>query len=525
MLLSIGRGTECQERGRFLGRRQLCCAVAVALVGMLVVAGQASALIISEFRLRGPSGASDEFVELYNERARPVTISTTDGSAGWALATSNGVARFVVPNGTVIPAGGHYLGVNSVAYSLGSYPAGSGSTATGDVTYTTDIPDNAGLALFKTSNPANFTLPNRLDAVGSTSEINATYKEGTGYPPITPFNIDHSFYRDLRGLTPKDTGNNAADFTFVDTNGTSAGAGQRLGAPGPENLSSPRLGREADIGIALLDPRVGAGAAPNRVRDSTSNPAQNSTFGTLSLRRVLTNNTGAPVRRLRFRIADQTTFPAPAGTADLRDRTSPAVVVGTLAVQGTTLEQPPPQPFGSGFNSTLGVGAVNLGDPLRPGESLPVQLLFGIQQTGSFRVCAYIEALPGGGGLIADGGNTQNQSVIAPTCTPPAPALLLAGKRKQAVEKLSVRALCSHACELVARAKGKVGKGKSREGFKSRKRSKELGAGKARKLKLSFGKKVLRRIDDRKGKAKVTAVATTAAGRTAREKLKIKLKP
>ncbi|HJT29473.1 MAG TPA: hypothetical protein VJ784_18815 [Pyrinomonadaceae bacterium] len=38
---------------------------------------------------------------------------------------------------------------------------------------------------------------------------------------------------------PQDTNDNAVDFKFVDTNGTSAGGGQRLGAPGPENLFSP----------------------------------------------------------------------------------------------------------------------------------------------------------------------------------------------------------------------------------------------------------------------------------------------
>ena len=38
----------------------------------------------------------------------------------------------------------------------------------------------------------------------------------------------------------KDTDNNAADFIFEDTNGTSAGAGQRLGTPGPENLARAR---------------------------------------------------------------------------------------------------------------------------------------------------------------------------------------------------------------------------------------------------------------------------------------------
>src|ERR1041385_5826727 len=116
-------------------------------------------LLISEFRLRGPGGANDEFVELYNNTDTPVAVSTTDGSSGWALAASDGVIRFVVPNGTVIPAHGHFLGVNSTSYSLSDYPAGNGdgepTTATGDATYTTDIPDNAGIALFRTSETAN----------------------------------------------------------------------------------------------------------------------------------------------------------------------------------------------------------------------------------------------------------------------------------------------------------------------------------------------------------------------------------
>ena len=121
---------------------------------------------------------------------------------------------------------------------------------------------------------ANFTLANRLDAVGSTSEANTLYKEGTGYPALTPFSIDYSFYRDNCGKagsittfgpctisTPKDTNNNAADFVFVDTNGTSAGAGQRLGAPGPENLSSP-IQRNASFAVDLLDPCVASAVAP-----------------------------------------------------------------------------------------------------------------------------------------------------------------------------------------------------------------------------------------------------------------------
>ncbi len=109
---------------------------------LLQAAAASAQLIISEFRLRGPNGANDEFVEIYNNSGAYHTVA--GGGTGYALAASNGVARCVVPNGTIIPERGHYLCVNSVGYSLASYPAGNGTTATGDATYTTDIPDNAG---------------------------------------------------------------------------------------------------------------------------------------------------------------------------------------------------------------------------------------------------------------------------------------------------------------------------------------------------------------------------------------------
>jgi hypothetical protein len=376
----------------------------------------ATGLIISEFRVRGPNGANDEFIEIYNNSGADHTVASSTGT-GYGIAASNGVVRCSIPNGTVIPNRGHYLCVNSVGYSLASYPAGNGTTATGDATFTTDIPDNAGIALFDTNVPGDFSLTTRMDAVGSVSEANTLYKEGTGYPTLTPFSIDYAFYRDLCGKggsittmglcpisTPKDTDNNAADFVFVDTNGTSAGAGQRLGAPGPENLSSP-IQRNASVSSALLDTCVGGPSPPNRVRDFTSDPANNSTFGTLDIRRTFINNTGGNVTRLRFRVIDLTTFPAPSGIADLRPRTSTAVVVtvdrppcgsGTsnVTVQGTTLEQPPSQPNGGGFNSSLSAGVVTLGTPLANGASVDVRFLLGIQQTGSFKIYLNIEALP-----------------------------------------------------------------------------------------------------------------------------------
>jgi hypothetical protein len=397
--------------------------MAPAAEAQTATAGQ---IIITEFRVRGPSGANDEFIELYNASGADHTVTAASGT-GYGVAASDGTTRCSIPNGTVIPNRGHYLCANSVAYSIGAYPAGNGTTATADATYTTDIPDNAGIALFNNNTGGgSYSLANRLDAVGSTSEANTTYKEGTGYPALTPFSIDYSFYRDdcgkqgsittlgacPSGGLPVDTNNNATNFIFVDTNGTSAGAGQRLGAPGPQNLSSP-INRNGLITGNSLDATVLAANPPNRVRDFTSVPAQNSTFGTLSLRRRFVNNTGANITRLRFRIIDQTTFPAPSGFADLRARTSGAVVVAsindavtcaatgapatppcTVSVQGTTLEAPPSQPNGGAFNTSVSAGTVTLGTPLANGASLNLQFLLGIQQTGTFKFFLTVEALP-----------------------------------------------------------------------------------------------------------------------------------
>ncbi len=395
-------------------------------------------LLISEFRVRGPNGANDEFVEIYNNTNAAHIVTAASGT-GYGLAASDGLTRCSIPNGTVIPARGHYLCNNSVGYSLAAYPAGNGTTATGNATYTTDIPDNAGIALFNNNTGGgSYSLANRIDAVGSTSEANTLYKEGTGYPALMPFSIDYSFTRRPAGgctgsggggsgnctstslmlssagptsVNVVDTNNNAADFMFVDTNGTSAGAGQRLGAPGPENLASPVAFDGVGLTGSNLDPCSHRYEPPNQVRDFTSDPANNSTFGTLDLRRRFTNTTGTPITRLRFRIVDISTFPSISSVADLRPRTSTGVVVtvdrppcgsGTsnVTVQGTTLEQPPSQPNGSGYNGSLSVGTITAGTPLAAGASVDVRFLLGIQQNGVGRFCVAAETIPASGSEI-----------------------------------------------------------------------------------------------------------------------------
>lgn len=425
----------------------------------------AGSVIISEFRFRGPGSnpvlgptlsdkitmpgikiptivgpvnqAEDEFIEIYNNSDSDITVTTTDGSAGWAVVAADGVTRFIIPNNTVIPARGHFLAVNSIGYSLSNY--GGVFAASGDAVlqsdgvtmafgYTQDIPDGSGIALFRSANPLNFTLAERLDAAGYAG-VGALYREGAGFPTggaEMTSNLEYTFFRSMTRSTagrPKDTGDNTADFFLADTAGTDfdpgSGTNQRLGAPGPENLSSP-INRTSQFGYALLDPAVPAEASPNRERNVS--PVTNGQFGTMTIRRTFTNNTGDTLSRLRFRIVEVTTFPSPVGSgwADLRALSSTDEEVtttsGPLQVRGTTLEQPPFQSLGGGWNATLSVpvgsievsspaakvlrdtpttGTILLGAPLNNGESIHVQFRLGVMQTGRFFFYLNVEASAG----------------------------------------------------------------------------------------------------------------------------------
>jgi hypothetical protein len=182
-------------------------------------------VLISEFRLRGSGGGADEFVEVYNNTNSSITVATSDGSDGWALdaSQSDGVTRItaaVIPVGTVIPSHAHYL-LAAQGYSLKA-------RATADMYYTpgpaqTDIADNAGLALYATSNRANFSAGNRFDAVGFTGAP-AVDREGAGLPAIPVADVDFSYVRTMKsdsGGLPKDTGDNVL--------GLQAGVGYRAG--------------------------------------------------------------------------------------------------------------------------------------------------------------------------------------------------------------------------------------------------------------------------------------------------------
>ena len=376
----------------------------LSLAAPILTCNPPSGLIISEFRLRGPNGVNDEFIELYNNTDQNITVCTADGSNGWSLVSSDGLQRFVIPIDTIIPARGHYLAAGS-GYSLAGYAAA-------DLVYPLEIPDNLGLALFKTSSPSNFTVANRLDAVGFTSTTNTLYREGNGLGSLTTTNGQYSFVRKLLSGTSQDTADNAADFTFVSTNGANYGVQSILGAPGPENLNSP-IQRNAQLPVAMLDPAVGANVAPNRVRDTTA-IGPNAAAGTLTMRRKITNSTTGFVTRLGVRIVDITTLNTPGyvpgGTqADMRALSSNDTTVnlsnGTpVLVRGTTVEAPPAQSMGGGLNSSVGVFAFSLSQPLAPGASTNVQFVLGVQQTGTFRFFMNVEAIINTGPTAVAGG-------------------------------------------------------------------------------------------------------------------------
>jgi N-acetylneuraminic acid mutarotase len=370
-----------------------------ATVNFIVTPSAPAPLVISEFRLSGYAGSKDEYIELYNNTDQPLTVSTTDGSSGWALATpdANGAGPLVlsvIPNGTTIPARGHFLIGNDSADGGYSLPVAL------DQTYSTDTSDNAGVAIFSTALPAHMTLAYRLDAAGfasMTGGTNTLYRQGSGLTATSSTSEQYAYVRKSSSGTPQVTGDNAQDFVLVSTTGTVAGAPVQLGAPGPENSASP-IQRNAQIKTSLIDPQSGSTAAPNRARDATPNVCggANCALGTLTIRRKFTNKTGQTVTALRFRIVDITTLntPSSGGQADLRALDSIDALVLTssgasVPVKGTTLEQPA-QSLGGGLNSAL---VVALPAPLGASASVNVQFVLGVQQGGSFRFLVNIEAV------------------------------------------------------------------------------------------------------------------------------------
>jgi len=396
-------------------------------VGTITQGNTAGTILISELRTSGPNGPADEFVELYNNTETNQDISGYGLFKKGADCAASPVLIAAIPgapgsNTTVMPARSHYLLVGS-QYSLKDY--GGTDAAKGDQTLTSDIEADANVGLFTVTDPNLVSTAAKVDGVGfgtNTGGACDLLREGTNLPPVSGSPTEHTFFRkqcDFVGGVgcstpgnPKDTNDNSVDFTFADTEATPiAGVQQRLGAPGPENKTSPVRRDDKGLNLLVLDQSKSSSAVPNRVRNGAMGDPDTSTFGTLVIRRRVVNNTGADVTRLRFRIVEMTTAATSPGVADLRaitgdDEASVGPVGDTatcfasngvattpcsVSVSKTTLETPPAQSKGGGLNSTL---TVLLGTPLQNGKSLNVNFKLGVQTTGTFRFLVITEALP-----------------------------------------------------------------------------------------------------------------------------------
>lgn len=339
-------------------------------------------LLISEFRLQGPvptstpiatgneRGQLDEFIELYNNTDAPQNITSyrIETSAGFSI---------TLPDGVIMPPHGHFLIANA-GYSLNGY-------ATSDLSYQGfDLEPTTGLALLDSSS-------NVLDAVGFTGSP-APYREGAGLSQafFLPSG-EYSYVRKLVNTWPQDTGDNSADFIVVSTTASNSVI---LGAPGPENFSSPIVKTPSQMPGNYIDPMACASCPPNRVVEGTSPRL-------LKIRRTYTNLTGSDMTRLRFRIIDLTTLHNQAsGEADLRVVSSNAEVInllsgGTKTANALMLEAPPNQtPEGGGINSTITDNTITLVAPLANNGQVSVNYWLRIVAGGRFRFFVNIEALP-----------------------------------------------------------------------------------------------------------------------------------
>ncbi|NII09122.1 lamin tail domain-containing protein [Oleiagrimonas sp. C23AA] len=172
-------------------------AVGTALCACVVAAAaHASDLTVSQFRVRGPAGGNDEFIELHNSGANAVDLS------GYKLEGSNNSGttgtRATLPAGASIGPGCYYLLANKNAYS-GSVGA--------DLIYSTGITDTGGVALVDASG-------NMVDQVGLST--GSAFGEGTRLDSLGSSNKDQAYQRktDAAGLSV-DSDDNASDFSLI----------------------------------------------------------------------------------------------------------------------------------------------------------------------------------------------------------------------------------------------------------------------------------------------------------------------
>jgi hypothetical protein len=152
-------------------------------------------VVIYRFRTRGPSGEGDEFVELANQSAQPVTMER------WYINVSdgNGILHkgISIPTVTLGP-GCHYL-LTATAYEQ---RYGYSGTVPGDASMSAfTIPDDGSLGM------GMVIPPGVVDQVALS--WGALYREGTPLASFSPVNTDRAYVR-----VGPDTDDNSRDFVM-----------------------------------------------------------------------------------------------------------------------------------------------------------------------------------------------------------------------------------------------------------------------------------------------------------------------
>ncbi|MBF9130422.1 Ig-like domain repeat protein [Plantactinospora sp. S1510] len=331
------------------------------------VSASTTRLLVSEFRLSGPGGPTDQYVELTNASPFPVPL------AGFVVKTDNGSAVTLPRTAPTLAPGRAYLLVGG-GYSLSSL-------ATPDLVVTS----------LGTTGGVRATAPDAAGTVTDAAGPNPGYSTGTPLPALTGQPTDqYAWVRLAQTGTMQNTGNNATDFKLVSsTGGLVGGVQSTLGSASPSGATSP-VRRPSQLVSSLIDPDSPQTVPPNRV--VVPGPPK-----TLTVRRTITNNSGGTVNSVRLRIisisaasgAPKPGVPTqPTNPAHLRilDSATPvtAITIGgrTVLAHSVTLAAPATDPPGGGLNSTLTVPLTAAGLPA--GGSVSISITFAVDRGTSF---------------------------------------------------------------------------------------------------------------------------------------------
>jgi predicted extracellular nuclease len=241
--------------------------------------------LISEFRTRGPNGASDEFIEIYNNSNIPVDA----GGLKIRGSSNNGTVttRLTIAANTVISARGHFLAINSSAYS---------GTVNGDQSFTSGFANDGGIAL-------TIADDNVIDQVGLSP--GSAFKEGMHLAPL-PSDANQSYERKPGGAagSGQDTNDNFTDFQLLtpsdpqNTHSASTPGPTPSPAPSPSPTATPTpIASPSPSPTGTPTPTPTPIASPSPSPTATPSPSPTTTSGVV-ISQVFGGggNSGAPFR-------------------------------------------------------------------------------------------------------------------------------------------------------------------------------------------------------------------------------------